>query len=164
MSGWTILTVRGKYAKNYEYSRHDEKDPWDATSDIVASMDEDGRIYKWTVWSSHVYAYLKNCGRYDFSFAESILEDYDEQVRDAVVLGANDTTDTGTARYYPNAGERWTDKYRETQTEDGTYVGEIALAVMNARHGIVARDPFHNQSGLIDDNYLESGQVRADVE
>ena len=163
MSGWTILTVRGKESKDYDYSRWDERDRWHAAADIVATMEEDSRVRKWTTWDGHVYAYL-NTGRYDWEFAESLLEDYGEMVDDAVVLGANDTTDTGCARYYPRADlGRWTDQYEETQGHDGYYVGELALSVMNARHGIIARDPFHNTSGRLDDRYLDDGTVRGDT-
>jgi len=163
MSGWTIITVRGKKATDYDYTRENNHDRFDATSDIVATMDQDDRVRKWTNWSSHVYAYL-NCSRYDFDFAESLFEDYGEMIEDAVVLGANDTTDTGVARYYdrPDLGQ-YIHEYEESQSEDGCYVGEIALQVVGGRHSIVARDPFHNQCGRNDGWYNDSGQVR-DVE
>lgn len=157
MSGWTILTVRGKQAKDYAYTRDDTHDRWDATSDIVATMDDDRRVRSWTTWSGHVYAYL-GCSRYDFEFAESLMEDYGEMIDDAVVLGANDTTDQGCARYYPRPDLGiWSDQYEE---RDHGAVGEEALCVINARHGIIARDPFHNNPGRLDDRYLESGQGR----
>lgn len=127
---------------------------------MVATMEEDGRVRRWKTHSSHVYAYL-NCGRYSFDFAEDFMKDYSEMARDAVVLGANDTTDTGRAKYYPNTETaEATDSFQETQHEDGTFVGEIALCVINSRHGILARDPFHNQSGRLDDQYLNSGNVK----
>lgn len=159
MSGWTILTVRGKEAKDYEYSRDDNTDPWDATADIVATMADDRRVRAWTTWSGsgHVYAYL-NSESYDFEFAEGLLQDYSEMVRDAVVLGANNTTDQGMARYYPDPeSARWTDSYEEI--EEGM-VGEQALAVMTSRHGIAARDPFHNECGQLDESYESNGQKR----
>jgi len=78
-------------------------------------------------------------------------------VDDAVVLGANDTSDTGKAVYYESPRGDYTDMYTETQSEDGVYVGEVALSVISARHGIVARDPFHNTSGRLDDSYLDDG-------
>lgn len=161
MSGWTVLTVRGRSADHYEYTRADNSDPWDATADIAATMKEDKRVRKWTTWSGHVYAYL-NSGRYDWDYAEELLDDYAAMVRDAVVLGANDTTDTGTARYYEKPDAPHKDEYQETQGGDGTYVGEVALAVIGGRHGIVARDPFHNRSGRLDERYLEDGVVRRD--
>lgn len=162
MSGWTVITVRGKESKNYEYSRFDDTDPYHATSDITATMEEDGRVRQWTTWAGHVYAYL-SCGRYDWEFAEDLLEDYSEMVRDAVVLGANDTTDTGCARYYHRPDLRkYKHQYEETQGDDGCQVGEIALSVMNAHHGIVSRDPFHNQCDGwgSDERYLDEGQSR----
>jgi hypothetical protein len=157
MSGWTVITVRGKEAHDYEYTRCDSTDPWDATSDVVATMEDDERVHRWTTWSGHVYAYLA-CSRYDFEFAEEMLEDYGEMVEDAVVLGANDTSDQGTARYYPRPDlGMWTDQYEES---DHGMVGERALRVIAARHGIIARDPFHNRTGRIDNIYLDSGVVR----
>lgn len=156
MSSWTILTVRGKYAKNYDYSRDDTSDPYDANADIVATMEEDERVRQWTTWGGHVYAYVE--GGYDSENSENIIDEYSEMVRDAVVLHANDTTDTGEAMYYPDPTSGWTDKYKETQSEDGLYVGELALCVINSRHGIVARDPFHNSCGTSDDMYLEEGR------
>ena len=160
MSGWTILTVRGEKAKDYEYTREDTHDRWDATADIVATMDDDDRVRHWTTWSGHVYAYL-NCSRYNWEFAENLLEEYGEMIDDAVVLGANDTTDTGCARYYPRPDlGRWMDQYEEDQGEDGYNVGELALCVINSRHGIVSRDPFHNESGRLDDQYKEGGKKR----
>lgn len=161
MSGWTILTVRGKEAKDYDLTECDYRDRWDATCDIAAKMDTDDRILKWTTWSSHVYAYLQ-CARYDFEFAEELLEEYGHMVDDAVVLGANDTSDSGMARYYdnPELGQ-WSDQFEETEYGN---VGELALCVINARHSIVARDPFHNRSGLLDDRYLEKGKERLNTE
>lgn len=162
MSGWTVVTFRGRESQDYEKSRHDDTDPWRATSDIVATMDEDSRVRNWGVWKGHVYAYL-NCERYDWEFAENLLSDYERMVDDAVVLGANDTTDTGEARYYPSPDRGWTDNYHETQREDGCFVGELALCVINSRHGIMARDPFHNEGGMIDDRYLDDGHVQSEV-
>lgn len=161
MSGWTVITVRGRESSEYERSRYDDGDRWQATSDLVATFDEDRRIRQWTTHSGHVYGYL-NTGRYEFGYAEELLEDYSKMIDDAVVLGANDTSDTGTAKYYTI--DRWgtddttpRDVYRESQAEDGTLVGEKALAIMFARHNIDARDPFHNEAGLLDDKYNENG-------
>lgn len=164
MSGWTIITLRGKPSKDYPYSEYNEHDPWQATADIVATMEEDDRVRKWTTWNGHVYAYLK-CQRYDFKFAEEFMEDYGEMAKDAVVLGANDTTDTGKAKYYRRADlAEPTDCYEETQKEDGTLVGELALCVINSRHGIIARDPFHNNCDQYDtdEHYLDSGNSKID--
>lgn len=162
MSSWTVLTVRGREGCDYEFTREDTSDRWVATADIVATMDEDGRVRRWTTWSGHVYAYLLCDG---FASAERVLADYSAMVDDAVVLVANDTTDTGATRYYsrPNLG-RWTDHYEETQRAGEYYVGELALAVINARHGIVARDPFHNRNGQLDEEYLEKGKSWASRE
>ena len=162
MSGWTIVTFRGKESQNYDQCRYNNTDPWKATSDIAATMEEDGRVRNWTIWSGHVYAYL-NCQRYDWEFAEELMCEYESMIDDAVVLGANDTTDIGTAKYYPNPNGNWTDNYHETQSEDGCFVGEEALCVINARHGIMARDPFHNKSGSLDDSYLNDGIVQTEV-
>jgi len=160
VSGWTILTVRGREARDYEYTRQDNHDRWDATSDIAATMEVDERVRRWTTWSGHVGAYL-NCSRYDFGFAENLLEEYGEMIDDAVVLGANDTSDQGTARYYPRPDlGMWIDQYEEYDHGD---VGELALAVLTARHGIIARDPWHNTCGRLDDRYLEKGQERLDA-
>lgn len=124
-------------------------------------MEADKRVRSWTAWSGHVYAYLA-CSRYNFEFAEGLMEDYGEMLRDAVVLGANDTTDQGTARYYPRPDlGMWTDQFEEY---DHGMVGEEALAVISARHGISARDPFHNNVGRLDEKYLESGDARKVVE
>lgn len=167
MSGWTVMTLRARASRDYDDAEYDDSDSWSATADIVATADEDDRVYDWTTWSSHVYVYL-NCPRYDFDTAESVLDDYQDMVKDAVVLGANDTSDTGEARYYDvmdtfgGGPLNSTDRYRETQSEDGAYVGEIALSVMNARHSIVSRDPFHNECGWLDDRYLEDGVNRGD--
>jgi hypothetical protein len=158
MSGWTVLTVRGKVASDYEYSRSESMDPWDATADIVATMDSDSRIKRWEVIDGHVHAYTM-FDRYAFEAATSLLEDYQPMLRDAVVLGANDTSDTGEARYY-NEKVNCTDIYRETQSEDGTHVGRMALAVINSRHGIIARDPFHEYVGQLNEMYLDDGVNR----
>lgn len=159
MSGWTILTVRGRENRDYDYSRWDDAGRWEATADLAAAFEAISRVRGWKTWNGHVYGYL-NSKRYDFDFAEELLADVEAALDDAVVLGANDTTDTGTARYYPTP-EGHTDMYAETQGEDGYYVGEVALSVINARHGIVARDPFHNQCGRLDEQYLDDGQLTA---
>ena len=162
MSGWTVVTLRGRKSKDYEYSRRDNHDPVHAVEDICASVEADDRVRTWTMDSPHVYAYL-NCDRYDWDFAEEFLEDYQDMLRDAVILGANDTSDTGTARYYPVADSvRCTDEYKETQAKDGCYVGWVAMATINARHGILSRDPFHDWLGRFDERYAEDGTVRID--
>jgi len=156
MSGWTILTVRAKPCEDYDKAEYNDSDPWQATADIVATMDADERVRRWTTWNSHVYAYL-NCQRYDFEFAESLVAEYSDMVRDYVVLGANDTSDQGEARYYPRPdSDQWTDCYRETAHGN---VGEKALAVINSNHEIQARDPWHNNCGLLDERYLEDGDT-----
>lgn len=121
-------------------------------------MKADDRVRRVTTWNSHVYAYL-NCSRYNFEFAEELVEDYAPMVRDFVVLGANDTSDTGHAKYYPGPGERPTDEYQESQAEDGMKVGEIALAHVSANNGIIARDPFHQSCGFHDEYYEQDGNV-----
>lgn len=161
MSGWTVVTLRAKHSEDYEYSRWDNQDPAEALEDICATLEQDEHVRAWTTDCPQAYAYL-NCDRYDWDFAEQWLDDYKFMARDAVVLGANDTTDTGTARYYPlNSNVQCTDEYKETQTEDGCYVGKIALQVIGARHGIVPQDPFHDWTGRMDENWLDSGEIRA---
>ena len=145
MSGWTTLTLRGRYSKDYDYSEYDEHDRYQATCDLIVTLQNHQYIKQVGHWKGHVYAYL-NTGRYDWDTAEAILDALSEIIDDAVVIGANDTTDTGTARYYPvkgsfqSAPDDWTDCYKETQSEDGTMVGAIAAAIMTARHGIVAQE------------------------
>lgn len=156
MSGWTILTVRGRPSKDYERAEYESGDRYQATADLTATFEEDSRVRGWTTWKSHVYAYLE-CSRYNFEFAELLMEDYSYMIDDAVVLGANDTSDQGTARYYSRPDlKMWTDQYEET--EHG-YVGELALSVMNARHNIIARDPWHNNCDEWgrDERYLGRG-------
>lgn len=160
MSGWTVATLRAREGKDYEYSKYDGHDPVSAVEDIVATVENDDRVFKWTMDSPHIYVYL-NCDRYNWEFAEQFLEDYQFMVNDAVVLGANDTTDTGTARYYPVKNEvRCTDEYKETQARDGYYVGRHALNVISANHTILARDPFHDWLGRLDDKYKGKGTDR----
>lgn len=162
MSGWTIITVRGKQNEDYEFTEYDDSGRYEATSDIVATMEADDRVHKWTTWKSHVYAYLA-CSRYDFEFAEDLFEDYTELIDDAVVLGANDTTDTGMARYYdrPDLGQ-YIHEYEESQGQDGYNVGELALMVVGAKNGIICRDPFHNNCDEFgaDERRLENGEAQ----
>lgn len=157
MSSWQIITLRGRKAQDYERTRSDSHDRWDATADIVATAAADSTVRKWTVWSSHVYLYTTTS---DWERAEQLIESYQDMVDDAVVLRANDTTDVGTARYYPvqDPTGGYTDEYRETQSHDGLVVGQLALATINSRHNIVARDPWHNQAGRLDDEYLSDGE------
>ena len=154
MSSWTVLTVRGRRAEDYERTREDNHDRWDATADIAATMDDDHRVRRFTTWKGHVYAYL-NCESYEDEPVESLLEDYAPMVDDAVVLYANDTTDVGKTSYYPDPAGGWVDRYRETGER---HVGERALAIMTSRRGIVARDPFHNECGRLDSRYLGDGR------
>lgn len=154
MSGWTILTVRGRASRDYEPAEYDGADPWTATADLAATMDADSRVRRWTTWSGHVYAYLTTSPG-DFEAAERLLETYAPMVEDAVILCANNTSDQGTARYYDHpASGAAVHEYAET---DNGMVGELALATMNARHEIIARDPFHNTCGQLDEEYRESG-------
>lgn len=165
MSGWTILTVRGRPSENYDRAEYNNSDPWSATADICATFEDEGRVHEWTTWNSHVYALL-NCPRYNFKFAENLVDDYSEMVSDFAVLGANDTTDTGTARYYPSAADphQHADEYKEDQKEDGHHVGQIAMATINTRHKIVTRDPFSwsSEPGTLDDRYAEDGNSLAE--
>lgn len=161
MSSWTVITFRARAAEDYEYTRSEGTDPWDALADLVATIEEDNWVRKWTVWSPHVYAYLDDNDA-EFEHAEALIEDHSEMIHDAVVLRANDTSSTGIANYYPVAKVQWdtvrcTDSYEEIEHGD---VGELALAVMNARHGLISRDPFHNQAGRLDEDYLNEGVVR----
>lgn len=158
MSGWTIITVRGKEAQDYDYTHNDwEGDRSQATHDIAATFDEDDRVRAWESYSyDHVYALL-NCSRYDWGFAESFFEDYAKLIDDAVVLGWNDTTDTGCARYYsrPDLGQ-WEHQYKEQDP----YYGERACAVMYAQHGIYAQNPFHNPASEYNARHLDNGNVQ----
>lgn len=161
MSGWTILSVRGSESRDYSRAKFDESDRYTAVSDIASTMEEDSRVHEWTTWKDYVYAYLA-CNRYNFEFAEGLMEDYGEMIDDAVVLGANDTTDTGVARYYyrPDLG-LWSHEYEETQKGDGYHVGEVALMVVGAKESFVARDPFHNNCGEYgrDERRLDRGDT-----
>lgn len=160
MSGWTIITVRGKEAQDYDYTHHDwEHDRSQAGYDLAATFEEDNRVRAWETKGSHVYALLA-CSRYDWEFAESLFEDYEELIDDAVVLGWNDTTDTGCARYYrrPELGN-WTHQFEEERPEKG----ERACAVMYAQHGIRAENPFHNVAGRRNDRFLDNGNVQDSV-
>jgi len=160
MTGWTLVTLRGKKSKEYEYSRWDNNDRIHAVEDIVATVDESDSVRSWTTWEDHVYALL-NGQRYNFSHAEELFERWGEMLDDAVVLGWDDTTDTGTARYYerPDLG-RWIMSIVESQSIDGIYKGELALAKITAQYGIVARNPFQNQCGRKDEMRLKAGNTR----
>jgi hypothetical protein len=145
MSGWTTLTLRGLYSQDYDYSEYDSRDPYQANCDIAVTLQHDDRVADVGYWKNHVYAMLST-GRYDWTTAEQLLEDYAAMLYDAVVIGANDTSDTGKARYYPvhndwnGDPDTYTDMYVETQSEDGCLTGAIAASVMTARHGIVAQE------------------------
>jgi len=160
MSGWTVITVRGKHAANYPYTHDDwDHDRTQATYDITATFDDDRRVRAWDTYNhNHVYALL-NCGRYEWDFAESLFEDYAELIDDAVVLGWNDTTDSGCARYYtrPDLGQ-WAMQYEETEPRKG----ERACAVMYAQYGIHAQNPFHNPVGRRSDRHLDNGNVQGE--
>jgi len=173
MSGWTTITLRGLYGNKYEYSSHDSCSPSSANNDLLVSLSEDSRISDVGYWNGHVYATLST-GRYDFETAEVIISECSNMVYDAVVIGANDTTDTGIARYYPVYDElngpagKYTDLYRETQSEDGCTVGAVAASVMTARHGIIAQETLgyravqhngHRKAGPMDSQF-DSGTNR----
>lgn len=157
MSGWTIITVRGKNADSYPYTHHDwEHDRSQATYDLAATFNEDSRIRNWETHEGHVYALLA-CGRYEWQYAEDLFEDYEDLIDDAVVLGWNDTTDSGCARYYPRPDlGKWTHQFEEDSPEKG----ERACAVMYAQHGIHARSPFQNEVGRRNERCLENGNVQ----
>jgi len=150
MSSWIVVTLRGKDAVDYEYSREDYNDPWDATADIAASVDSDPRVRRWETWKGHVYAYLNTV---ELDHAEEFLQEYSEMIKDGVILRANDTSDSGSAYYYDTV-DYCSHEYNE---RGNGYVGERALAVISSQHGIMARDPFHNETGMLNDRYLEDG-------
>lgn len=157
MSGWTILTARAERAEDYVHTDHDGPDPFRAQADLLVTFEAEDRVHDVMTWKGHVYAYLA-CGRYDFEFAEDLIGDYAEMIEDAVVLGANDTSDTGRAKYYPDPEDPVpADEYAESQGEDGMLVGEMALCVINSRNGILARDPFHNEARQPDEFTLGRG-------
>lgn len=78
-------------------------------------------------------------GYRDWELDEAVLEEVSPLVTNAVVVQANDTTDTGAARLYQRTSEGFiqTDEYSETQDE-GLHVGERAASYMHATHGIPA--------------------------
>ena len=159
MSSWIVLTLRGRESRDYAFSRGDTSDRWDAVSDLYATAENDDRIRRATTGHDAVYAYAKSK---TFGTVEGIIREYAPAVDDAVLLEANDTSDTGAAYYYPHPSRssepRWTDKYAETQEQDGYHVGHLALAVVSARHGIIARDPFHDPIGRHDERRSDDGQ------
>jgi hypothetical protein len=163
MSSWTVVTLRAREGKHYEHSEYDGPDPASAMEDICATLDEDDRVRDWTMDSPHAYALTyQGLGR-DEDDSKSFLADYEEMVEDAVVLFANDTSDTGSAKYYPvRHSLNCTDEYNEYEMVDGRYVGQIAMAMINADHRILARDPFHSWMGEFDGRYAEDGTSRLD--
>lgn len=170
MSGWTILTIRGLYSEKYEPAKYDEKSPSKANSDLIVTLQADDRVRDVGYWKGHVYASLST-GRYDWETGERILAQYQDMIYDAVIIGANDTSDIGEARYYPvydtfsGSASNYTDRYVETQSEDGCHVGAIAASVMTTRHGIVAQETLRFRAtsswdGGIMDYQEEKGEVR----
>lgn len=157
MSGWTIVTVRGEQDCNYDGSDYDGQSTYKAECDLAATADADDRVRSVRV-ENNVYLYM-NMPRYSFDGAVRWLNEHSEMVSDAVVLGANDTTDTGTAKYYEkNDGAlTFVDEYAEQQGEH--FVGQKALAYITHNYDIVAKDPFHNRLDRTE-KYLERGEVR----
>jgi len=142
MSGWTILTVRGKRADEYKYVEKESSDRAPATKNLAAMFKDDKRVRQGLVevrGYDHVYAIL-NCGRYDFGFAEEFTKDYEDHIDDIAVLGWNDTTDTGTCRYYPRPGSK---RYTFEYEEEDSHKGDRACAAVYAMKGIQADNPFH---------------------
>ena len=151
--------MRGVENQDYPHSKYDGVDTYGAVSDMAVTARGDSRFREVKVDNGVVYGYL-DTSRYNWEFAEQILRDYSEMCRDAVVLGANDTTDTGTARYYEvdDSRIREIDEYAETQSVDGYHVGEKALSYMHVKYNFDARDPWHNNYYY--DHYFESGVNR----
>ena len=153
MSSWLIGTIRGKPASEYDHTTSDSHDPWDATADIVATVEAASAVREVTVWNSHVYAYIKG----EWDDGESVFESVEHAFRDGALLFANDTTDAGECRYYPSPRYH---SHEYAESINGQ-IGMRAAAVISATHGILVRDPFHHV-GRLDDSYMEDGRVFED--
>lgn len=151
MSGWSTLTVELRDSEEYwdECEAHITDDAQDTLHDFA---EEQGlQIFSGTHMASNYDAETGESNRYlvaviggyrDWAEDTTVLDQLGLYTTGrAVVIHANDTSDTGEARLYkhqPMHGWEVKHSYEETQSEDGTHVGMKAASVMHARHGIPA--------------------------
>jgi len=154
MSGWTILTVRGEPANRYSGTEKDwEYDRSYANKDLAVTLDNHELVRDTQVRGEEVHLLL-TLDRYDFDGAVAITEEFSEAIDDFGVLGWNDTTDTGAARYYPTAGSK---RYTLEFEEEDPHYGKKASAAVYAHSGLEILDPFHNQKRDWTTKYLDQG-------
>jgi len=99
----------------------------------------------------------------DWEVDEAVLDKVSDLVTHAVVLQADDTTDTGVARLYQYVdgdGFIITDQYSESR-DGNLHVGEKAASYMHATHGVPAlshtrqtRQVYRNNKELQEADYL----------
>lgn len=146
MTGWSTITFMVKpYEERDEIpgwrdyvDRHGTKWPREQLANELFTLTDrpryvttragvvDGVIARWVDYR-------------DWVADEDVLNEVSNLVTHAVVVQANDTTDTGTARLYQKTDEGFgvTDQYTESQDE-GLHVGEKAASYMHATHGVPA--------------------------
>ncbi|MCX2819881.1 hypothetical protein EGH25_11020 [Haladaptatus sp. F3-133] len=137
MGVWT--TVNAKIIDNEDENIKDRRD------ELIKKWYDNDSVDRIYYFEEYVYATAATPS-YSFAFK------YPEYIDEVIVLEADDTTDQGTATYFPDPeGENPTpdDRYTEEEVIDGRNVGKLALTVVGGRHKFVARDPYHNSRNHI---------------
>jgi len=169
MTGWSTITFETKPYEEKEdiqdwrqlVNKHGVKLPRELLAHELFTLNNKPRTV--TTRNGVVGGVIARWSGYrQWSLNEKVLEAVTPLVTHAVVVRANDTTDTGSARLYQQVdGEfRCTDQYTETQDE-GLHVGEKAASYMHATHGVPALShtrqthrQFRNKTELEESDYF----------
>ena len=169
MTGWSAITFETvRYGDREEIpnwrdyvNRHNTKWPYEQLAYELFELADSPHTV--TTRSSVGRNIISRWGGYrDWEQDEAVLEELSPLVTKAVVVQANDTTDTGTARLYQRTSDGFvqTDEYAEQQGGE-LHVGEKAASYMHATHGIPAlantrqrRGLYHDQCEVTEADYL----------
>lgn len=146
MTGWSTITfMTERYEEKDQIpnwrdyvDRHGTKWPREQLANELFTLTDSPRYI--TTRAGVVSGVIARwVGYRDWPADEAVLDEVTDLVTHAVVVQANDTTDTGQARLYQKTGDGFgvTDQYTETQDE-GLHVGEKAASYMHATHDVPA--------------------------
>lgn len=146
MSGWSLISFDPIRVEDLpEDLRRDGDGNYRWPSDEIQRI----CVEEFDAWTDRTHSVYASFGGYrDWGEDGKVLEETKDWWKKAAVVHANDTSDTGTARVYAKKNGTITkiDEYSESQTEDGTRVGQKAAAYVSFYYDFTARAS-HTEAG-----------------
>lgn len=132
MTGWTTFNFVAVDYDDYNKRGWPDDDLWDYLDTGFSNIS----LARMSACAGGIVARVS--GYREWEEDESVLMEVEECIDKAVVIQANDTSDTGQARLYVKEDSEFVerDSYAEDQGRDGVQVGSKAAAYMQFRHDI----------------------------